>query len=522
MMRGILIIKNGRDFYEKYYPFIVTAVFLALSIILMYHHEFWRDEIQSWLIGSESSSISEFINNMRDNQGHPFLWNAILYFTSHFITENVESIKIIHLAISTALVYLFLKYSPFNKTIKTMFVFGYFTFYEYSIISRNYALGLLLMVVFCILYKNKYKNIIPISIVLFFMGLLNIYSFLLSVVLFLMLLVEFVIDRNVIKKNIYRIYIVIAIIVILAEILFVYWQMYSQTIDNSWNLTISSLFNKSIDEYKASLTNVSYGIIKTYIPIPQVIIKFWESSIIIYFLSRYSFLYIFLFSLILLIIPLFFIKRRTILLYILGVTSILFIPFFIYIGSNRHFGHLFMLIIISLWLSQINKGDKYLIKSRKNFIKKSQNIFLIIILSFSLIGSSIAFYFDYKYPFSNGKYVADYIEENFNKDNLVIVGYVDNTTQTIAGYLDKDIYYPNSKDFKKLVSWNKRRPLSSIEEVFQDANHLASEGKEVLIVLSLNISDNSMPEKYLFKKIDIEFTNSVVIDENYYLYLLER
>ena len=176
ILKKILTNKFNISLYKKYFPFIFTAVFLTISIALIYHHEFWRDEITTWHLGSENSSINEFIANMKNNVGHPYLWFFILYLISHFITQNPESMKIAHLAVSTISVFLILKYAPFNKIIRVMLIFGYFFFYEYSIVSRDYAIGVLFIIIFCVLYINKYKNILPISIVLFFIGQSNMYD----------------------------------------------------------------------------------------------------------------------------------------------------------------------------------------------------------------------------------------------------------------------------------------------------------------------------------------------------------
>ncbi|GAI23026.1 unnamed protein product, partial [marine sediment metagenome] len=145
------------------------------------------------------------------------------------------------------------------------------------------------------------------------------------------------------------------------------------------------------------------------------ILNFWGSNIIVYFLSKFRFLYTFIVALILIIIPIFIIKRRSIFLYVLANIGILIIPFLIYRGSLRHYGHLFLLFIICIWISNINKDDKYLINFKGKANKIFKTTFLTIILIPSLIGSSVAFYYDWKYPFSNGKYVAEYIEKNYDK-----------------------------------------------------------------------------------------------------------
>lgn len=521
------MIKDKSCFLEKAYPFIITAIFLVLSIILITRHEFWRDEIISWHFGSESSSFTEFLSIVRVDGNNTFGWFSILYFISHFVTSNVESMKIAHLAISTISIFLFLKYAPFNKVIKIIFVFGYFPFYEYSIISRNYALGILFISIFCILYKNKYKNIILLSITLFLMSLGSVLSFIVSIAFFLMLTSELIIDWKNAKKNMNKVHILIAALIIITGIFFAYWQLGSQETISSMDTSTVSIFDRITGENFKSVKDVSVGVVDTYIPIPQFILNYWDRNrLITNFLSNYRFRYTFLFSIILFIIPVFIIKRKIIFPYFVASMGIIFIPLFIKRCYIRHFGHLFIIFIVCLWLSNINKDDQYLINFKGNFIKIFQNIFLTSILVVSLIASSVAFYYDYKYPFSNGKNVAKYIEENFNKDEIVIVGYQDYAAETISGYLEKKIYYPNTKNFKKLVSWTNRLPEVSPIDIFSEAYHLATKNEKVLVIIHFEMLKEiptmkygKTPELFFFEKMDMEFTDSIIYTENYYLYL---
>jgi hypothetical protein len=176
-------LKKIKEYYHRFYPIIFTVLFLILSVILICRHEFWRDEVHAWNIANNSNSLPQLFHYMRQSEGHPYIWHIILYFISNFISDNIEIMKSIHLVISTASVFLILRFSPFNKPIKFLLIFSYFFFYEYSIISHNYSIGILLIIIFCILYKEKYKHILPISIVLLLMGSCNIYSFIISLIL---------------------------------------------------------------------------------------------------------------------------------------------------------------------------------------------------------------------------------------------------------------------------------------------------------------------------------------------------
>lgn len=507
-------------FLNNAYPYIVTAIFLITSILLILRHELWRDEIISWHFGSEATSFAEFIKTIKINGNNTYAWFAILYFISHFITQNPESMKIVHLAISTVSIFLILKYAPFNKIIRVMIVFGYFFFYEYSIISRNYALGILFIVIFCILYKNKYNNILPIAIVLFFMGQANILSFMISIALFLMFAIEFIIDKKYIAKDIKKVYIILAILIFVCEISLVYLQVNSQISITTAQAASSGIFNRSIEEYRISTMSVSKGLIDGYIPLPQFILNFWDGSrLVTHLLSNYSSIYTFLFSVILFIIPIFIIKRKIIIAYLTGSLLIMFIPFFIYVCYIRHYGHLFILLIFCLWLSNINEKDKYLINFKGKANKILQTTLLTTILIPSLIASAAAFYYDWKYPFSNGKYVAEYIEKNFNKDEIKIVGYIDYIAETISGYLNKDIYYPNSKSSKKLVDWNNRIANVSNNEIFREANSFVNNYNQILVISSGGIEKSELPLNYYFVNY---FGNAIVSSESYFLYAFNR
>jgi len=515
-----IFLKKISLFFNIAYPYLVTAIFLILSILLILKHEFWRDEIISWHFGSETASFSEFIKTVNIDGNNTYAWFVVLYFISHFITQNPESMKIVHLAISTVSIFLILKYAPFNKIIRVMIIFGYFFFYEYSIISRNYALGILFIVIFCILYKNKYNNILPIAIVLFFMGQANILSFMISIALFLMLAIEFISDRKYIAKNIKKVHIILAILIFICGILFVYLQVNSQVSITTAQAADSGIFNRSIEEYRISALSVSKGLIDGYIPLPQFILNFWDGSrLVTHLLSNYSSIYAFLFSTILFIIPIFIIKRKVIIAYLVGSLLIMFIPFFIYGCYIRHYGHLFILFIFCLWLSNINEKDKYLINFKGKTNKRLQTTLLTIILIPSLIASAVAFNYDWKYPFSNGKYVAEYIEKNFNKEKIMIVGYIDYITETVSGYLNKDIYYPNSKSIKKLVDWNNRIANVSNSEIFREANSFVDNYNQILVISSSGVDKSELPLNYYFEKY---FGNAIVSSESYFLYAFNR
>ncbi len=514
--------KRIYQYWNKYFPYIMTAVFLAISILIISRHELWSDEAKAWNISIASSSISEFVYNMRDNYGHPFLWNAILYFISHYITGNPESMKIIHLGISTITCFLILKFAPFNKTIKTLLIFNYFIFYEYSIISRNYAIAILPIIIFCVLCKNKYKNLVFLGIALFFMTQGHLYTFILSLVFLLILIIDLIIDRRIVLKLISRPKLLLFFIIALSGILLTYWELGSQINKGTvWSPSLFTMFNISVSEIKQLPLEISKNIISALLPVPSFSINFWNSNVIITYISKYNSLFLIPLATILFIFPLFILKKNAIRLYLIGYLSLIGAISLLYGRLSRHVGILLIFLIVCFWVSNVsNSGNLNNLNNKKINV---QNIFLIVILSISLVGSLTASYFDYNYPFSQSKNVAEYINNNYNKDNIIVVGYKDVDTQTIAAYLDKDIFFPQTNELGRFCLWSKRRNDVPTDEIFKSASYFIDKGRTIIVIIHSNaVKDLDLPEKYSFTKVDKKFDESIVGYENYSLFLFEN
>ena len=113
----------------------------------------WGDELHSWNIAKGSNGFPDLIKNTR-YEGHPPVWYTILWTTSKLTTDPL-SFQLIHIVIASVTVFLLLFFSPLPLFARSLIPFGYFFLFEYAIISRNYAIGVLLALCLClIMYKN--------------------------------------------------------------------------------------------------------------------------------------------------------------------------------------------------------------------------------------------------------------------------------------------------------------------------------------------------------------------------------
>jgi hypothetical protein len=125
----------------------ILTIYLLLVGATMHVHAMWRDEMQAWLIARDSPNLKDLLNNLR-YEGHPALWYLLLMPLTR-LSRNPALMQHLQLAISAASLSIVLWRAPLTRLERGLFPFGYFILYEYAVKSRSYALGILLLVVFC-------------------------------------------------------------------------------------------------------------------------------------------------------------------------------------------------------------------------------------------------------------------------------------------------------------------------------------------------------------------------------------
>jgi len=141
--------------FEKILLWIAGLIYLAVAIGAVWHHEPWGDEIHSWNIAKGSATYAEMIYNSRF-EGHPPTWYTIMWMLSRF-THDFFYVQLVHLLIASCSVLMILFYSPLPLISRLLIPFGYYFLFEFAILSRNYAVGVLLAFCICLLIRKRFK-----------------------------------------------------------------------------------------------------------------------------------------------------------------------------------------------------------------------------------------------------------------------------------------------------------------------------------------------------------------------------
>jgi len=194
------------------------------------------------------------------------------------------------------------------------------------------------------------------------------------------------------------------------------------------------------------------------------------------------------------------------------------------------------MVIAAIWLA-IHPSETDSLKAKVNFegnfLISKLNSFFPFLLTFSLavhFGAGIhRTAYDFYTPYSASKATASYIEKK-GWSEATIFGTRDVEVSTVAGYLDKDFYYPEIQGYGSYAQWNKRNSLSR-EDTLEQLELLFAKDEDldkVLLVLSKGSSIKALqPGQELLTgslKItaDEKFERSWTYPEKFYLYWAQR
>lgn len=487
--------------------------FAAIGLVTILQHSMWRDELQAWTIARDSGSPQELYLALTA-EGHPLLWHSLLYGLK-FIANTPVVMQLLHWLIGVLIIGIFYRFSPFLTLEKILFTFGYFPFYEYYIISRNYSLVFLISIIFCCLYWCKSKNIILVSLCL---GLLaNSHAFAIPIVIGFICMVSYDWLQNIITKkqdNIPYIFFdkeqIFGVLITIGLIIFSFKTLSAAGDSTPINLLKFDLmyglkvFCRILGGYTLLIPNS-----KRWLDLILCSgITFGLVSMVIYSLRQSLAAQIF---------------------YASSTLSLLALNYYVYLGQgSRHYGFHYLILVLAMWIYQASK------KSTNSLQNQSAKTFphqlFRFIFTVQLIAGLILFFSHLSTPYSASRVTAQYIKEQ-QLDTEMIMGNPDTAMTSISGYLDKKIYYPEIQNFGSFAQWSTRRDVT-LDDVFREAMQLLSplnnsqETQRLLLILNQNLEDSTVIIYEQNNLIEIEFIKkfeqSWHSGERYYLYWVKQ
>jgi hypothetical protein len=512
MLLTLLRLKLLINFFEnkkQNFNYLFLFIFLLLGAIAILNHAMWRDELNVWTLTRDSSTFDELLFNIK-YEGHPPLWYLCLYFLNQF-SGNPVVMQIFHLLLATTSAYLFLAFSPFKKLQKILFIFGYLPFYEYLTISRNYAIGLLCVFLFCVFFEKRKRSYILISVILALMANTNAYCLFIAIALGMTLSLEYFFKRKLdYKLKASSQNIIISLIIFIVGII-ISTAMLIPPMDSTLAGGASQwMLNFNFQHLLRAITRIWNSYILVVVP--------GDSNI-----TEVSIFAVLSLGLLIFTVTIFIEKPIILFFYAIATLEILIFTYVKFLGITRHYGHLYIVLISSLWLANYYaKSDVFIkplnaIATWLRFVSRYKTIFIMVILCAQLVGGIVAFGRDLLIPYSASRETAQFIQEQ-KLESIFMVGSEDFAMTPVSGYLNRKIYYPEIQKLGSFVLFNGQRRIVDDNEVLKQTSQIIkTQEPEVLLILNseLKASRNDLKISFLAK-----FTNSFIHNEIYYLYLV--
>lgn len=409
---------------KKILDILTFFVYIVLVFFISNSHEMWRDEVDSWLL-IRDMNFEDFRFYLK-NSGHPGLWYIILLPFGKLGFPN-HTIVILHLFIAISNAFLLLFFSPFKRIIKIFFVFSYFLFYEYAVISRSYAIGIFFIFLLCIVYRKRFQSPILYSVLIFLLCNTSAYATIMAASFGFIFFIEVIKRKRINFINLFELS-----IMAIGGFLFLY-----QIIPESSNSDIVSNradfgnILKSIHYSFASGVNAnSIFLLPSLTIIPLSLILFWKRKFIfIFFIWNLFFLFCF-FS-------------------------------FVYMNDYRHGGFIFISFIASYWMFLDLETRNKVGSLTVNFLGIHSLVFfnLLISLLFSLLFTYESSKNDYNDAFSGSLEFANKLKElGLDNEKSYFVVHNPDNAKTLLIYLNqtKNFYFPCEDRIGSFMRWNSK------------------------------------------------------------------
>ena len=438
--------------------YLVWGLFALATALGLASHEMWRDELQQWMIAVNSDGVRSLFANV-SYEGAPPVWHLFLFGLSR-ISANPASMQVVQFFVNVSACYLILRFAPFERWQRYLLCFSYYLLFEYGQIVRAYSVVPLILfgvLTAAIHLRHHRKWVIAAGITL--IGFTSLYGLVLALALAVYF---FILEENVRRKKIISGAVMMGLTVIVLFLM----RLPADGYRREWLTNFSS----------PRLLAILYVPIWALFPIPSLRYDFWETNIIADWVLTQRGHLGFQVALVVILVSAAFIvflrkilqgsPKKTLFIFWFTTGAILFIGYFKFAGSLRHWGHIFLALVATLWLAT-------------PFLQRRAKAYFTMFLFVQAALGIHAWASDLVYVFSPAKEAALFIQKS-ECGQSPLAGSRDAVVSGVSGYLNRPIFYPEANQLGRFIVWTrdskkslpKEEVAGRIEKYFRDHNHL--------------------------------------------------
>ncbi|MEO0470081.1 MAG: hypothetical protein AAF206_10710 [Bacteroidota bacterium] len=480
--------RNLFPLQSNWLAFLLYGGLIACGI---WQHEPWRDEMQAWmLVADGGTSLGEILHTVR-YEGHPAVWYLILYACQQF-TDGIWLPQLVHALLIATAAWLWLRNGPGPNWFRIGSLFGYFFLYEYAVLFRNYAIGILLL--FWIGSWMKEKGWLGLCVPFLLLFHTNIFVWLIGLVFWMAMLWWKKGDR---KPSFW-----LANVLVIASAGLAIWDMLPPA---DYGFASPWMF------YPGRIGVGLASVWKVFVPMPMPGLHSWNHNL----LDSVGIWPQAIGGLLILLLCTWSLARSwRAQCFFLATTAALLLFFMLkYEGFLRHQGHLFIVYLLSLWVGEKWPGGLGYFDKKASL----QNLWLILVLLLQISGGLWAWAQDVRYPFSQAGNLAKELKRAIYDDVLIIAD-PDFACSPAAGLSGRTFYYPTPNRNGSYVIWDQkqRSDLYPDKELQRLLDRLRRDEQPFILLRNTAIPVDSLTNWHL--QMHQHFSPAIQVDETYWLY----
>lgn len=460
-----------------WFAWAVTVLFLVLAGGAASRHEFWRDEMQAWLIARDTPGVAAMLEQAH-YEGAPPLWHLMLRPLA-LVTHRPEAVQALTWVLGGATVFLLCFYAPFNRLQKTLFVGNYYLLYQYGTVCRNYLPGLLLLTVACILVTADRVRPWAIAVALSGAALASVHTLIVAVAIAAAFWGSHAFDTLRAEKEPgarTRCLHLLPLMGFIVGLCFSVYAMFPR---------VDTLYGPAhgwrLGWNPERLSKIACAFVSAFFPLPRpggfFWIPPWDTPFPSYDPQVVSLLAFALFAVGLWVLSG---HARSLLLFLFGALGLGGFFYIKFLGNFRHTGLWFFVFLFAFWLKRARTPERVRGGSRWAF--RGGELVLTAALATQAVTGLWAVREDWSRPFSCGKEAAQLLKVHHLEEAFIAVG-PDWAGAPLAGYLERILYYPHADRYGSYTEWNTRRADVLSDGVFLERAIGAAGGRTMVVAL---------------------------------------
>ncbi len=436
---------------------------VAVDIVRTLRHAMWRDELQSFMLASASSSIWDLFLKVK-LEAHPGLWYMLVWLLTR-VTSDPMWMQVMHIALAVGTWVIIYRWSPFGRAEKILILLSYFLFWEYFVISRSYVLLALIGFAFVALRQYRPRQRFIPWLLLGLLANVHVFGAIWSMALGASLALQSV-RRNSAQLAGVAVYLALFGLAIATMVPpRYYWVSRADVVYDSprapgaIRLEVSR-FNQSLEVPLGAFVPLQLESVRnTFVfladPGHATVPQFYNTNPLYggYPVTDYPLWLALLFA-----VPVaacWLITRnwlRVLEFFLVYAGVILFTNMWNYIGNARTDGVLFLALLASVWTARARSAPPVW-----------SSWLLVGLLVINACAGVLTLASELQ-PFSQARNTAAWIKQN-NLADAFLIGSEDAEVSSVAGYLGRPVYYLECECYGTFIIWNEKRqsPLSREE-----------------------------------------------------------